>query len=356
MWLGQLDEATLRRHPYVATIGAWVHLLAGRPEAADRMAAQMEAGRYDGERPEGAASFEAARALVRACMGKSGLQAAVADAKEAVDLEPAWSPWRPTCLSVYGSVLAVAGDLDQADEVLRETIAVAPGMGAFPALVTASAGRALLAIERDDWLAADALVREGLRFASHAAYSHDVTESFLAAVAARVAVRRNRLDEARRYLAGFQVTRTMLTTAMSWFSVRYLLEAVRAYLALADPAGARTLLQQAEDIVRSRPGLGRLPEEAAMLRARMRNLPLGAAGASTLTMAEIRVLRLLPTYLSVPEIAERLFVAPSTIRTQVQAIYGKLGATSRAEAVERAIDAGLLEPVPVLMRVDTELT
>jgi LuxR family transcriptional regulator, maltose regulon positive regulatory protein len=351
-WLVSLDDATLRRHPYVATVGAWIHLLAGRPDMADRMATLMEAGEYDGRRPEGAESFEAARALVRACLGRSGLEAAIADAGQAVALEPTWSPWRPTCLSVYGSALAVGGDREAADEVLRQTVSVAPGMGAFTALVAAAAGRALLAIERDDWLAADGLVREGLESASRARYNHDMTAALIAAVAARVAVRRNRLAEARRHLADFQVARATLTQAVSWFAVRYLLEAARAYLALADPAGARTVLQQAEDIVRLRPDLGHLPEEVATLRARMRNLPLGAAGASTLTTAEIRVLRLLPTYLSVPEIAERLCVAPSTVRTQVQSIYGKLGATSRAESVERAIEAGLLEPLPVLSAGD----
>ena len=46
--------------------------------------------------------------------------------------------------------------------------------------------------------------------------------------------------------------------------------------------------------------------------------------------------------------AERLFVTPNTVRTQIQALYGKLGATSRAEAVEAAIEIGLLEPLPVL--------
>jgi LuxR family maltose regulon positive regulatory protein len=50
----------------------------------------------------------------------------------------------------------------------------------------------------------------------------------------------------------------------------------------------------------------------------------------------------------VPEIAARLVVSSNTIRTQVQSIYGKLGATSRAEAVGRAVEFGLLEPLPIL--------
>ena len=56
------------------------------------------------------------------------------------------------------------------------------------------------------------------------------------------------------------------------------------------------------------------------------------------------MLRLLPTYLTAAEMADRLYVTPNTVRTQIQALYGKLGATSRAEAVEAAIEIGLLEP------------
>ena len=167
-------------------------------------------------------------------------------------------------------------------------------------------------------------------------------------VAARIAVHRGELAEARRQMAAFQVVRTTLGAAASWISVRCLLEAARTHLALADPAGARSCLQQAEDILVRRPHLGRLGPEVAELRDRIRSLPPGPGGTSTLTPAEIRVLRLLPTYLTAAEMAERLYVTPNTVRTQIQALYGKLGATSRAEAVEAAIEIGLLEPLPVL--------
>jgi DNA-binding CsgD family transcriptional regulator len=60
-----------------------------------------------------------------------------------------------------------------------------------------------------------------------------------------------------------------------------------------------------------------------------------------LTGAEQRVLKLLPTstYL---QIAETLFISRNTVKTELRSIYQKLGATSRAEAIERAIDLRLL--------------
>jgi LuxR family maltose regulon positive regulatory protein len=60
-----------------------------------------------------------------------------------------------------------------------------------------------------------------------------------------------------------------------------------------------------------------------------------------LTAAERRVLKLLPTstYL---QIAETLFISRNTVKTELRSIYQKLGARSRAEAIERAIDLRLL--------------
>jgi LuxR family maltose regulon positive regulatory protein len=66
-------------------------------------------------------------------------------------------------------------------------------------------------------------------------------------------------------------------------------------------------------------------------------------GPSALTTAELRVLRLLPTHLSFREIAGRLHVSANTIKTQAHAVYRKLDASSRTEAVAHARDVGLLD-------------
>jgi len=56
------------------------------------------------------------------------------------------------------------------------------------------------------------------------------------------------------------------------------------------------------------------------------------------------VLRHLPTHLPAPEIAGELSVSSSTVKTHMRNLYSKLGAHSRAEAVERARALGLLAP------------
>jgi LuxR family maltose regulon positive regulatory protein len=57
---------------------------------------------------------------------------------------------------------------------------------------------------------------------------------------------------------------------------------------------------------------------------------------------------MLSTHLMFEEIAERLYVSRHTVKAQVVSIYGKLGVSSRGEAVDRAIEIGLLEPFPGL--------
>jgi LuxR family maltose regulon positive regulatory protein len=68
-----------------------------------------------------------------------------------------------------------------------------------------------------------------------------------------------------------------------------------------------------------------------------------AAGTAGLTTAELRVLQFLPTHLSFPEMAERLYVSANTVKTHARSVYRKLDASSRGEAVVRARDAGLLD-------------
>jgi len=70
----------------------------------------------------------------------------------------------------------------------------------------------------------------------------------------------------------------------------------------------------------------------------------GRVGSATLTTAELRVLQSLPTHLSLREIAESMRGSENTVKTQAHAVYGKLDACSRSEAVDRAQALGLLDP------------
>jgi LuxR family transcriptional regulator, maltose regulon positive regulatory protein len=82
------------------------------------------------------------------------------------------------------------------------------------------------------------------------------------------------------------------------------------------------------------------PEQAAPAAGPPQRLP------EPLSQAEARVLRLLQTSLSAPEIARELYVSVNTVRTHMRHVYDKLGAHRRLEAIDRARALGLLAPVP----------
>lgn len=63
-----------------------------------------------------------------------------------------------------------------------------------------------------------------------------------------------------------------------------------------------------------------------------------------LTPRELEVLKALTDGLSTPEICERLFIAPNTLRTHVQNIMGKLRVHSKLEAVAFALRHRLVDP------------
>jgi len=90
--------------------------------------------------------------------------------------------------------------------------------------------------------------------------------------------------------------------------------------------------------------LGTLVGEAAELRAQLASeRGTSTPGASSLTGAELRMLPLLATHLSYPEIAAELFVSTNTIKSQAYSLFRKLGASSRSQAVARSRELALLE-------------
>ena len=67
------------------------------------------------------------------------------------------------------------------------------------------------------------------------------------------------------------------------------------------------------------------------------------AGVTVLGLSrrELEVVRYLPTPLSSSEIASRLYISLNTLKTHLQAIYGKLGVTGRRDAIRQAQRLGL---------------
>jgi LuxR family maltose regulon positive regulatory protein len=345
-WLASFEEVAFEQHPGLAVGAALVHALSGRPEAADHMADIVDGSTFSGVPANGAASFESARAMLRAAMVRRGPDDAVENAALSVAAEGPGSPWRTLACEVLALGHIMRGEASMADEVLAAAVDAAPGGGSYA--FYALALRASLAMASRDWEAATRYARESHERFGRMRFDGAASSVLVHAVAARVALHRGDLARGREELVHAQLVRPLASYALPSTTVVGLLEVARAYLAIADPAGASTAVTEADRIVQRRPDLGVLTEQLAELRQRSRGAASALAGPSTLTPAELRVLPMLSTHLKFEEIAARLSVSRHTVKAQIVSIYSKLGVSSRGEAIDRAIEIGLLEPFPGL--------
>ena len=342
-WYRAIGDADIERYPPLAVLRCWEAVLTGDTAGTERWAAVLDAASFEGASLNGSASFDSARAMVRAAMCASGPEPMMADAAFAVAQEPAWSPWRAEALWVLGEAHLLAGHLDEARAVLAEASAAATRTGNADTIVICESELALLAADRGQWPeAAGRLERALATIDEHRL--HDYVTCLLAfAEAARLAVHRGDLTEARRRLTQAMRARPSATYAFPWAAVRLRLQLAKVYLALAESATARQLLREIDDILSHRPALGALIGEVDKFRrALASSATTGAIGRLPLTPAELRLLPYLQTHLTARGIADRLLISRHTVETQVKSLYRKLGVSSRNDAVQQATAIGLL--------------
>jgi LuxR family transcriptional regulator, maltose regulon positive regulatory protein len=335
------DQGLIERYPLIAIQGAFLQALAGQPDDIERWAAAAEQGL-------GATTFaksstmEPWMALLRALLCRDGVDKMRADAETAVTGLASGSPWWATALLQEGVADVLAGETDRADPLLAQAVEVALHIGALPAAAAALAQRALVAIDRHDWIAAETLAERALGIARAGQLNDYEMSPLLHAVAAHTALHRGDVPRAQDHLARAAHLRPRLTSAVPYLAVQTLLELARAHLALTDLASARVLLREVRLILRQRPHLGILPTQADQLQSKLDTLRETIMSPATLTTAELRLLPLLPTHLTFREISERFSLSPNTVKTQALSVYRKLGVSTRSQAIQRVQQAGLL--------------
>jgi LuxR family maltose regulon positive regulatory protein len=342
-WFDWFDNhGLIQQYPAVAVLGAWIQALGGHAAAAERWADAAERGSYEGMLPDGSASIDGWRALLRAKLCRHGVKQMRADAELALTLIPVGSLWRAPAQLLLGISHLLAGNLGVADRVVAEAVEVAQDTGATVAASVALAERAILAIGRQDWQDAETLVEQARSVVANAHLEECVTSLVLYAAGARMALHQRNLDQAEQDLARSQQLRPQATHALPYYAVQARLELTRAYLALTDVAAARGVLREVDDLLRWRPDLGTLPEQASQLRSQLDHLRSELFGAASLTTAELRLLPLLATHLTFREMGQRLHLSRHTVKTQALSMYRKLGASSRDQAIQRVQEIGLL--------------
>jgi LuxR family maltose regulon positive regulatory protein len=232
------------------------------------------------------------------------------------------------------------GDAAQARELLVEAARRAEADGNRLAYIYAEGYRALLAVNRGDLALADSLVADAESAVGQTLSDSHFVAMFPALARARLAIKRADWASARR-AATASVELGRRGAGRVELAAALLTEAASR----ADPGEADhgALAGEARGILRHCADPGPLvatwlAEEQRAEAARTRQDGL----IEPLTDRELAILRLLPVPTSLRELASTLFVTPNTLKTHLRAIYRKLGAESREEAVIRARDRGLL--------------
>jgi LuxR family maltose regulon positive regulatory protein len=347
-WFDWVDErGAAESHPATAAVAAYLCALTGRPAAADRWAdlAERWAGRPSAR--DSAQGFAMWLTTLSALMCRHGVGRMRSDLDDAARHIPgsgsAVDTEYPMRLFLGGVANLLLGDAQTAEVRLTDAAELIDDTKRAPLFSTTLAYPGLIALAKGDQRGAEALAERALKVVRRGHAESFVTSVLVFSLAARVALNRQDFARARAHLRAAQRQRPLLSHALPWASVGALLEMAEVSIGLGDTSGARRYVRDADAVLRRRPDLGTLGKRTEELRGRLGAMEaLGSEGA-TLTSAELRILPLLLTHLTVAGIADRLFLSRHTVKSQVWSMYRKLEVHTRSDAVARARELGLLE-------------
>ena len=340
-WLDSLTADQIAAYPLAAHCGAWAAALSGNPDQVHRWLPVIEAGHHDGPLPDGLRSLGSSAALLRGVYGFDGLQVMRESARQAAELEnDPGSAWYTLARATLGFSLYLSGEFPAAAAALEEAVASPAsrtliGVLAFSVL-------SLVMLDTGQLPRAQELADTAIDLASHGEL-RDMPQCSLAyAAAGAVHAARGLLEEGRTELQHAVGCRRAVPQISPWATLEATLLLVRVELDLGEIAAAAKLISEANDVLTLFPDGTRF-QQIRLARLRKRLAALRTANRTdTLTERELAVLQLFPGPLSLREIAEKLYVSVNTVKTHAQAIYRKLGVSTRDDAVNRGRDAGIL--------------
>jgi LuxR family maltose regulon positive regulatory protein len=344
-WLGLFTEEQLSTTPFLVALATYSRIPAADGPGALHWLARAELTIGDADPDEPGMTPAALVAMLRSLIRPQPAQDMLDDALHGYRRFPP-GDWHANACMLVGAAEMMLGDDERALAVLQEAAAEATASSTHAILVMSLALMAMLEVERGRWDEATMLGRRARQVLRE--HDLDVVPSLflVTAVSSLVEARAGRTKEAEadhviscRHLTGY-------LQIAPWANLEARVALARADLLLGDRVGARTLLDEADRFLFQVPDAAYAKEQLAAVRRMLDERPEGDGwGPSSLTTAELRVLRYLTTHLTMAEIAERLYVSRNTVKTQAIAIYRKLGTASRSGAVEVAREAGLLDDV-----------
>jgi LuxR family maltose regulon positive regulatory protein len=341
-WMDYWSDDEIAVDPALCCAAAWRDLGTGDPSDALRWMELARRAPEDLVLP-GGTPLRSALALLRATIGCDGLYRMLADANLAIDLGRRDDPLLPVAYTLAGGAHRLLGDVVAARELLEEADELA---SILTPTVRAHAltQLAILAIDERQFEVAETIAESAYAILEQEGGTDRPNLALVTAVRASLAARHGAAEEVRADAESCARAVRRLEDVMPLYGIEARLLVSAAYAQIGDYRSARMILHEAEYRLGMMPDAGTLPERALLVREQIdsHRVPVGGV-AARLTPAEVRVLRLLPTHLSFPEIADALVVSRHTVKTHAVAVYHKLGVSSRRDAVTRARDLGLVE-------------
>ncbi len=341
-WLASFSHDRIAAYPPLALCAAHASLASGKVEQAQHWAVAVGSSLERTPNARRASSIRTGLEIIEALVARGGATELRRLAIRAYRRERADSAWRPVVCLLRGVAEHLVGERAASREMLEQgadlSAATAPSVASLCVAVDI-----MLAIEEQDWERASELADRAGAILREADLSGYPISALVFAATAAVRAHQGRVDEAKHDLRRGAELLTVLGDYIPWYGAEARILLAYASLWLADVVGARTLLAEASRLARKTPGaviFSRWFDEAWAYMDTLAESSL--SGPSSLTIAELRILRFLPSHRSFREIAEQLGVSANTVKTQAHAVYRKLGAASRSEAVARALEAGLL--------------
>jgi LuxR family transcriptional regulator, maltose regulon positive regulatory protein len=345
-WLDALPEETVAGDPRLAIARAWIALDLGRLDEVEGWLAAAEGAELRGQMWDGSSSVESALAVLQVVhrfktgdVGQAGEAA-----HRALDLESEGRSFgRTAVFLLLGATRYWSDELEDAVDALEEAARLARSTDNHLGSMYALGYLALARLDLGDLEGAENATREAFRVGDDPGRREHFVAMMGHLAEARILMLQSRVPEAcasavrAAELAGRGAGLVEIASAFLLLG--------RLLAETGDRGGARAAIDEARRALERSPDSGRVGEALAQTERRLgrrRGPAVSERPGDELSERELAVLRLLPTRLSQREIGASLYVSVNTVKTHTKSIFRKLGVSTRAEAVARARELGLV--------------
>ncbi len=337
LWLDRCTDEEIESDAQLSIAAAWASVLLGDPVRARRFVAAAERRQLDVASADGATSLRSALANVRTAVAPDGIHGMLQDAEFVYAAEKHDGTRRLlSACRALGTANVLLGRPQEAIDVFGEALALSSHRPELTHVrLYCLSYMAFAATEIGDRRNAQRWAFEALRLVEEARLDAAAQSAIAYAAGALAYQQRGDHTEAVRQLENVRRVRSLLH-GVPWLEADCALRSGHISLDLGDLAGALEFARVASDALQGYPDAGTLPARLQQFEERITR-----GKAYALTPAELRLIGFLPTHLSLQEIADRLYLSRTTVKTQVASIYQKLGVKTRSEAVELVEQSGL---------------